>query len=717
MHFLMPLSVTHIVVHERVTFSGDIFVLEQKAPGKDLFNMSCSHLNLTEKEYFGLEFRSHSGYNVWLEILKPITKQVKNPKETIFKFMVKFFPVDPGQLKGEQTRYLFALQMKKDLASGRLSCNDNSAALMASYILQAELGDFDEETARKHLEQNQYVPNQEYLDNKILKYYQRHIGKSPADSDMQLLDITRKLDMYGIRPHPANDGENLQINLAVAHMGVMVIRGNVKINIFNWANIRKLSFKRKHFLIKLHPHIDTLCKDTLVFTMESRDACKAFWKTCVEYHTFFRLSEEPKYKPKPFLCSKGSNFRYSGRTQKQLVDSWMKGKAKNHPFERKHFQENLHERQCRSSPDLLTEVAKQPNDLRLVYTSRPCSRSVNSVGWEPLMGKNRRNSAVEVIFASETERSKPEAEVAAIQESKSSSSFPGCSYMDMINDAPIQRYERRALSYHEESSHHVGNFKSISEGSMRQVVPLLPRTYTDPPIESKYQINRASPNLYCYTDRISQHTSAIVEEIVKLTSQPSPFEEQPSRHSAAQRMKEYNQPVYPRTSCKSNANMELKTNSEPFNMEYSQELYPKRSLSHSDMKATWFPYGSEFRPLGPCPILSKKEALSKFHLSQQPFPPPPPPPQPPPLPAVKNMSRVTERYVYSGTESSDSETEIINPYYYAVFGKNIRSPIARARLSSGSLQLDDDDDDEDILLNVRGWETRKSKVEKKWFHA
>lgn len=53
-----------------------------------------------------------------------------------------------------------------------------------------------------------------------------------------------------------------------------------------------------------------LCKDTLEFTMASRDACKAFWKTCVEYHAFFRLSEEPKSKPKTLLCSKGSSFRY-----------------------------------------------------------------------------------------------------------------------------------------------------------------------------------------------------------------------------------------------------------------------------------------------------------------------------------------------------------------------------------------------------------------------
>lgn len=62
--------------------------------------------------------------------------------------------------------------------------------------------------------------------------------------------------------------------------------------------------------LTLSPAVQALCKDTLEFTMASRDACKAFWKTCVEYHAFFRLSEEPKSKPKALLCSKGSSFRY-----------------------------------------------------------------------------------------------------------------------------------------------------------------------------------------------------------------------------------------------------------------------------------------------------------------------------------------------------------------------------------------------------------------------
>jgi FERM/RhoGEF/pleckstrin domain protein 2 len=49
------------------------------------------------------------------------------------------------------------------------------------------------------------------------------------------------------------DPEGVPLNLAVAHMGVMVFQNFAKINTFSWAKVRKLSFKRKKFLIKLHP--------------------------------------------------------------------------------------------------------------------------------------------------------------------------------------------------------------------------------------------------------------------------------------------------------------------------------------------------------------------------------------------------------------------------------------------------------------------------------
>ncbi|KAM7110973.1 FERM, ARHGEF and pleckstrin domain-containing protein 1 isoform 1-T3 [Molossus nigricans] len=314
----------------------EAFEVPQRAPGKVLLDAVCNHLNLVEGDYFGLEFPDHKKIMVWLDLLKPIVKQIRRPKHVVVRFVVKFFPPDHTQLQEELTRYLFALQVKQDLAQGRLTCNDTSAALLISHIVQSEIGDFDEASDREHLAKNKYIPQQDALEDKIVEFHHNHIGQTPAESDFQLLEIARRLEMYGIRLHPAKDREGTKINLAVANTGILVFQGFTKINAFNWAKVRKLSFKRKRFLIKLRPDANSSYQDTLEFLMASRDFCKSFWKICVEHHAFFRLFEEPKPKPKPVLFSRGSSFRFSGRTQKQVLDYVKEGGHKKVQFERKH---------------------------------------------------------------------------------------------------------------------------------------------------------------------------------------------------------------------------------------------------------------------------------------------------------------------------------------------------------------------------------------------
>uniref|UniRef100_A0AAX7TWV5 FERM, ARHGEF and pleckstrin domain-containing protein 1 n=1 Tax=Astatotilapia calliptera TaxID=8154 RepID=A0AAX7TWV5_ASTCA len=311
----------HVTVRVRMLDdTEELFDISQKASGKVLFDLVCSHMNLIEGDYFGLEFQNQQ-------------KMMVRPKHTILRFSVKFFPPDHAQLLEELTRYLFALQIKQDLFCGRLTCNDTSAALMVSYIIQSEIGDFEESQCRSHLLNNNYIPDQMPLIDKIMEFHSKNIGQTPAESDCHLLEVARRLEMYGIRLHPAKDREGTKLSLTVAHTGVLVFQGHTKINAFNWSKVRKLSFKRKRFLIKLRPDLNSSYQDTLEFLMPSRDCCKVFWKICVEYHAFFRLFEEPKPKPKPVLFSRGSSFRFSGRTQKQVIEYVKESEFKKIPFE------------------------------------------------------------------------------------------------------------------------------------------------------------------------------------------------------------------------------------------------------------------------------------------------------------------------------------------------------------------------------------------------
>ncbi|XP_048240865.1 FERM, ARHGEF and pleckstrin domain-containing protein 2-like isoform X2 [Haliotis rufescens] len=335
-------------VNLRVQFLDDTvhaFPIPVKSLGITLWEAVCQHLQLLEADYFDLEYIDNGGLKCWVDRQKPLLKQLPTP-DTPLSFCTKFYTPDPGLLEDDFTRYLFALQIKQDLLSGVMPCSDNTAALLASYIAQAEIGDFlvDDYLDHTYLSSMKFVPSQTPdLEEKIMEYHKQHIGESPAEADLNLLDTARKVELYGIKMFPAKDHEAVTLTLAVAHMGVQVFQNATKINTFSWAKIRKLSFKRKKFLIKLHPesYVSKVngawgyYKDTVEFFFDSRNECKGFWKKCIEHHGFFRCQAVRKVpRNKTRVVSRGSSFRYSGRTQKQLMEFVRGNIDKRQQFER-----------------------------------------------------------------------------------------------------------------------------------------------------------------------------------------------------------------------------------------------------------------------------------------------------------------------------------------------------------------------------------------------
>ncbi|KAF7269086.1 hypothetical protein GWI33_017843 [Rhynchophorus ferrugineus] len=318
-----------------------IFQVQAKALGKVLFDQVCKQLHLLEADYFGLEYADMNGTKYWLDLQKPISRQLGlSLVDPLLYFCVKFYTPDPAQLEEEYTRYLFCLQVKRDLAQGIMQCNDNTAAMMASYIVQAECGDYVPEDYPDHtyLSSYKFVPQQDQdMEKKIMENHKKHAGQSPAEADVNLLETARRCELYGIKMHPAKDHENVPLNLAVAHMGIIVFQNYSKINTFSWAKIRKISFKRKRFLIKLHPEGFGYYKDTVEFFFEGRNECKNFWKKCVENHGFFRCSSvKAVSRHKTRVLSRGSSFRYSGKTQKQIVEFVRDNYVKRQTFQRSH---------------------------------------------------------------------------------------------------------------------------------------------------------------------------------------------------------------------------------------------------------------------------------------------------------------------------------------------------------------------------------------------
>uniref|UniRef100_A0AAQ5X8J7 FERM domain-containing protein n=1 Tax=Amphiprion ocellaris TaxID=80972 RepID=A0AAQ5X8J7_AMPOC len=294
-------------------FEGEV---EKHSKGQTLMDMVCEHLNLLEKDYFGLTFADTDSQKNWLDPSKEIKKQMRNAPWH-FAFSVKFYPPDPSQLTEDITRYYLCLQLRDDMLSGRLPCSFVTHALLGSYTVQAELGDYDQDDhGSDYVSDFRFAPNQtRELEERVMELHRNYKGMTPAEAEINFLENAKKLSMYGVDLHHAKDSEGIEIMLGVCANGLLIYRDRLRINRFAWPKILKISYKRSNFYIKIRPGEYEQFESTIGFKLPNHRAAKRLWKVCIEHHTFFRLvSPEPP--PKGFLVM-GSKFRYSGRTQAQ----------------------------------------------------------------------------------------------------------------------------------------------------------------------------------------------------------------------------------------------------------------------------------------------------------------------------------------------------------------------------------------------------------------
>ncbi|XP_028631068.1 band 4.1-like protein 1 isoform X4 [Grammomys surdaster] len=290
--------------------------VEKHGRGQVLFDLVCEHLNLLEKDYFGLTFCDADSQKNWLDPSKEIKKQIRSSPWN-FAFTVKFYPPDPAQLTEDITRYYLCLQLRADIITGRLPCSFVTHALLGSYAVQAELGDYDaEEHVGSYVSELRFAPNQtRELEERIMELHKTYRGMTPGEAEIHFLENAKKLSMYGVDLHHAKDSEGIDIMLGVCANGLLIYRDRLRINRFAWPKILKISYKRSNFYIKIRPGEYEQFESTIGFKLPNHRSAKRLWKVCIEHHTFFRLvSPEPP--PKGFLVM-GSKFRYSGRTQAQ----------------------------------------------------------------------------------------------------------------------------------------------------------------------------------------------------------------------------------------------------------------------------------------------------------------------------------------------------------------------------------------------------------------
>uniref|UniRef100_A0A8D2ZV57 Tyrosine-protein phosphatase n=1 Tax=Scophthalmus maximus TaxID=52904 RepID=A0A8D2ZV57_SCOMX len=276
------------------------FKVSKSDHGQVLLDAVFKHLELTERDYFGLHLADDTSDTPrWLDPNKPIRKQLKRGSPHNLSFRVKFFVTDPGKLQEEYTRYQYFLQTKQDILTG--SESEHSSGYLSEYC---------------------FIPNPpQDFHKEVAKHHQQHSGLSPAQSEFNYLNTARTLDLYGVELHYARDQSNTEILLGVMSGGIVIYKNRVRINYFPWLKIVKISFKCKQFFIQLRREATETRETLLGFNMVNYRACKNLWKACVEHHTFFRL-ERPIPPQKNFFAhyfTLGSKFRYCGRTEVQSV--------------------------------------------------------------------------------------------------------------------------------------------------------------------------------------------------------------------------------------------------------------------------------------------------------------------------------------------------------------------------------------------------------------
>jgi hypothetical protein len=306
----------------------EYFDLKKDDTGKMLYTRVCDFMRLEEKDYFGLMFMNNENTKCWLDNDKRVRSQLKGI-DPIFYFQVKFYPPEPALLQEDLTRYQLCLQLRQDILSGRLPCSFVTYALLGSYTAQAELGDYselDHGVTCDYLKELQFAPMQDdELLKRIHEQHKRHKGQPPNVADLHFLENAKKLAMYGVDIHQAQDSEHVDINIGVSANGILIYREKLRINRFAWPKILKISYKRKYFFIKLRPSDFDRYESTIGFKLPSYRAAKSLWKIAVEHHAFFRLRRPEEIRKRPVLPRFNSTFRYTGtytyhQTRQLLLD-------------------------------------------------------------------------------------------------------------------------------------------------------------------------------------------------------------------------------------------------------------------------------------------------------------------------------------------------------------------------------------------------------------
>ncbi|KAM7446421.1 Tyrosine-protein phosphatase non-receptor type 13 [Porites harrisoni] len=284
--------------------------VQASATGQDLYNVITEHLGLTETIFFGLMIIK-DGEHEFLDFNEKLSKLAKFAPHlwkddvscnsslvfTIF-FRVKYYVENICLLQQQGTRHLYYLQLRKDVLEGGIYVHEETAMLLASYALQAEVGDYNQTLhGSDYFVPEHYLPQRAIakltassIKKQLPSMHKTHTGLSDAQAEIEYLKEAQKLQEYGIifnkvSKYKKDKRGGFSLGISVRGLIVYEERGIVKSPTFRhpWQNIKRMAFHRRRFYIEAHGDPET---SKMVLYTCSYKKSRYLLKMCTSFYKF-----------------------------------------------------------------------------------------------------------------------------------------------------------------------------------------------------------------------------------------------------------------------------------------------------------------------------------------------------------------------------------------------------------------------------------------------
>uniref|UniRef100_A0A674JY91 protein-tyrosine-phosphatase n=1 Tax=Terrapene triunguis TaxID=2587831 RepID=A0A674JY91_9SAUR len=354
--------------------------LSVESTGQECLEAVAQRLELRETHYFGLWFLSKSQQARWVELEKPLKKQLdKFANEPLLFFGVMFYVPNVSRLQQEVTRYYY-LQVKKDVLDGRLRSSLDQGIRLAGLAVQADFGDYNQFESHDFLREYVLFPMDwtqdeavlEDLTQKVAQEHKTHSGIPAAEAELMYISEVERLEGFGQESFPVKDNHGNDMHLGIFFMGIFIKNriGRPTV-IYRWNDIGNIIHNKSSIIVELINK-----EETVLFHTDDIENAKYISRLFAARHKFYKQNK---------ICTEDKKHAFS--CQKNLEKQKMAGlEAQKRPLMLAALN-GLSVARVPVPEDSQDEVAKVPMDERCKILKRKLEEGMVFTEYEQIPKK------------------------------------------------------------------------------------------------------------------------------------------------------------------------------------------------------------------------------------------------------------------------------------------------------------------------------------------